>query len=150
MENEIYRELSDSKINALQILKDVCRIENDDVFYHVPQKFIASLFMVTERDIDKPPYPEELLLKVRAFLDYYCTDDRDLTVDLKRPQIAEMIDTVTRYRVYNCDNEKYIMNYADRVAVKRRTGVHLDPVSKDDLLKVLKNIPEAKEQEAEL
>ena len=143
-QNEIYRELSEVKFNALQILKDVCRIENDDVFYHVPLNFIASLFMVTEKDIDKPPYPEELLVKVRAFLDDYCTDDRSLTVDLNRPQIAQMIDTVTRFRVYNCDNEKYIMNYADRVAIKRRAGVHLDALSKEELAKILETIPEAK------
>ena len=143
-ENEFYRELTENKFNALQILKDVCKIENDEVKYNVPEKFIASLFMVTEKDIDLPAYPEEFLTPIRKFLDNYCRDDREMTISLTRLQILEMINTVTRYRVYNCDNEKYIRNHVDRVTIKRRSGVHLDAVTMEDFSQILASIPDAK------
>ena len=144
IENEFYWELTENKFNALQILKDVCKIENDEVCYNVPTKFIASLFMVTERDIDLPAYPDEFLTPIRKFLDDYCRDDREMTIGLTRPQISDMINTVTRYRVYNCDNEKYIRNHVDRVTIKRRSGVHLDAVTMDDFAQILASIPDAK------
>ena len=144
IDNEFYLELTANKFNALQILKDVCKIENDDVSYNVPTKFIASLFMVTERDFDLPAYPDKFLTPIRKFLDHYCRDDNDTTTSLTRPQILEMINTVTRYRVYNCDNEKYIRNHVDRVTIKRRSGFHLDAVTMDDFAQILASIPDAK------
>ena len=144
LRNDFYLELSAGKYNVLQILKDVCSSGNDEAVYHVPQKFIASLFMVTERDIDLPPYPDEYLTRVREFLDAYCDDDNTITVDLNRGQIKEIVDAVTHFRVYNCDNEKYLMNFVDRALTKKRAGIHVDTISKVEFLRILETIPDAK------
>ena len=143
LQNDFYLELSAGKYNVLQILKDVCSSGNDEAGYHVPQKFIASLFMVTERDIDLPPYPDEYLTRVREFLDAYCDDDNTITVDLNRGQIKEIVDAVTHFRVYNCDNEKYLMNFVDRALTMKRAGIHVDTISKVEFLRILETIPDA-------
>ena len=144
LQNDFYLELSAGKYNVLQILKDVCSSGNDEAVYHVPQKFIASLFMVTERDIDLPPYPDEYLTRVREFLDAYCDDDNTITVDLNRGQIKEIVDAVTHFRVYNSDNEKYLMNFVDRALTMKRAGIHVDTISKVEFLRILETIPDAK------
>ena len=142
--NEAYLELSAGKFNVLQILRDICRTGNDETNFHVPVHFIASLFMVTERDFEKPPYPEDMLIQLRGFLENYYGDEHTRTVDLSRRQIAELTDAVTRYRVYNSDNEKYIMNYADRTENAKRAGIHVDTVSKEEFARVLETVPEAR------
>lgn len=143
LENEAYLELSAGKFNVLQILRDICRTGSDDTNFHVPVHFIASLFMVTEKDFSLPPYPEEMLIQLRIFLENYYNDEHTRTVDLSRRQISELVDAVTNYRVYNTDNEKYIMNYADRTESAKRAGIHVETVSKEEFSRVLETIPEA-------
>ena len=144
LKNEAYLELSAGKFNVLQILRDICRTGNDETNFHVPVHFIASLFMVTEKDISLPPYPENKLSPIREFLDNYYGDEHTRTVDLSRKQIAELVDAVTNYRVYNSDNEKYIMNFVDRTQSAKRAGIHVDTVSKEEFARVLETVPEAR------
>ena len=143
LQNDFYLELSAGKYNVLQILKDVCSSGTEGATYHVPMKFIASLFMVTERDIALPPYPEEYLTHIREFLNSYCNDDSTKTIDLPHSLIGKLVDAVTHYRVYNCDNEKYLMNYVDRAMAMKRAGIRIETLSKEEFARILETIPDA-------
>ena len=148
VDNYFYTEQSRIKLGLLIAIEDCLRMNNPEIQLQTFAHHLRYIFMVTGADLELPPYPAEQLAQIRSFLeDSYQNPHR--AISLTCDEMREIISANSRYRVYNCDNERIVMRHITHP--DEECGfINEDLPTSDEgsiLKRVLALIPDAKPEE---